>query len=373
MSEGIYKLTMPKWGLSMQEGTVVEWLVDEGAEIEAGDEIVEIETEKLNNVFEAPRGGTLRRQVAGVGTTIPVGGLVGVIADAGVADANIDFIVARFEADFVPAVPAVQGPTPEQVVIGGRSINYLAMGGSDATPLVLIHGFGGDLSTWIFNQAVLAAARPVIALDLPGHGASSKDVRAGDVPALADIIQGLLDTLGIARAHLAGHSLGGAVALELALSDPQRVVSLSLLAPAGLSRDIDVDYIATFIAVNRRKAVKEVLARLVHDPEQVSRDMVENLLRYKRTDGVTAALTAIAATVFDDGGQAISYGDFIADAAVPILCLWGAEDAIIPPQHTAVLPDSAEVHVLDSAGHLVQMEQASKVNNLIDTFVMVAD
>jgi pyruvate dehydrogenase E2 component (dihydrolipoamide acetyltransferase) len=238
---------------------------------------------------------------------------------------------------------------------------------------VLIHGFGGDLSTWIFNQAVLAAARPVIALDLPGHGASSKDVRAGDVPALADIIQGLLDTLGIARAHLAGHSLGGAVALELALSDPQRVVSLSLLAPAGLSRDIDVDYIATFIAANRRKAVKEVLARLVHDPEQVSRDMVENLLRYKRTDGVTAALTAIAATVFDDGGQSMSYGDFIADVAVPILCLWGAEDAIIPLQHTAVLPDGAEVHVLDNAGHLVQMEQASKVNNLIDAFVVMAD
>jgi len=372
MSEAVHKVTMPKWGLSMQEGTVVAWLVDEGAEVAAGDEIVEIETEKLNNVFEAPVGGVLRRQVAGVGATVPVGGLIAVIGDTDAEDAAIDALVAQFEVDFVPEA-AAEGPVPQQVEIGGRRINYLVMGDGAATPLILIHGFGGDLSTWMFNQAALAEARPVIALDLPGHGASDKNVGAGDVPAFAEVVRGLLDDLAIDRAHLAGHSLGGAVALELALAVPGRIASLTLLAPAGLGREISGDYIAGFIAADRRKAAKQVLGHLVHDPALVSRDMVENLLRYKRTDGVTAALTEIAGTVFDDGGQAISYGGRLGDVAAPILCLWGADDAIIPPQHAGVLPASAEVHIIDGAGHLAQMEQASAVNGFINAFVAGSD
>lgn len=373
MSEAVHKVTMPKWGLSMQEGTVVAWLVDEGTTVAPGDEIVEIETEKLNNVFEAPVGGVLRRQVAGVGTTVPVGGLIGVIGDSEVADAVIESLVAQFDVDFVPEVAAAEGPAPQQVEIGGRRINYLAMGNGAATPLILIHGFGGDLTTWMFNQAALAEVRPVIALDLPGHGASDKQVGAGDVPAFAEIVRGLLDDLAIDRAHLAGHSLGGAVALELALADPGRIASLTLLAPAGLGREIDGDYIAGFIAADRRKAAKEVLGGLVHDPALVSRDMVENLLRYKRTDGVGEALSKIAGTVFDTGGQTFSYDDRLDSVVVPILCLWGADDTIIPPQHAGVLPVSAEVHVLDGAGHLVQMEQASAVNGFINAFVAAAD
>ncbi len=373
MSEAVHKVTMPKWGLSMQEGTVVAWLVDEGTEIAAGDEIVEIETEKLNNVFEAPVGGVLRRQVAGVGTTVPVGGLIGVIADSDAADAAIESLVVQFEVDFVPEEAAAAGPAPQQVEIGGRRINYLVIGDGGATPLLLIHGFGGDLTTWMFNQTALAEARPVIALDLPGHGASDKDVGAGDVPAFADVVLGLMNDLAVDRAHLAGHSLGGAVALEMALANPGRIASLTLLAPAGLGREIDGDYIAGFIAADRRKAAKEVLGRLVHDPALVSRDMIENLLRYKRTDGVGEALVKIASVVFDAGGQAVSYDGRLGEVAAPILCLWGAGDAIIPSTHAAALPESAELHVLDGAGHLVQMEQASAVNGLINAFVAASE
>ena len=79
---GVTKIGMPKWGLSMTEGTVVEWLVEEGTELGSGDEVVEVESEKINNAVESPAPGTLRRQVAKEGEVIPVGGLLGVIADA---------------------------------------------------------------------------------------------------------------------------------------------------------------------------------------------------------------------------------------------------------------------------------------------------
>src|SRR3954471_6221134 len=102
MSSALQKLGMPKWGLSMTEGRVVQWLVDEGAEVAVGDEVAEVETEKLNGAVESPVAGVLRRCVASAGDTIPVGGLLGVVAAREASDADIDAFVADFEASFVP-------------------------------------------------------------------------------------------------------------------------------------------------------------------------------------------------------------------------------------------------------------------------------
>ena len=93
---------MPKWGLSMTEGRLLDWLVEEGAELAVGDEVAEVESEKINGAVESPAAGVLRRRVADVGDMVPVGGLLGVIAPADVPDAEIDAFVAEFQAAFVP-------------------------------------------------------------------------------------------------------------------------------------------------------------------------------------------------------------------------------------------------------------------------------
>ena len=77
------KVSMPKWGLSMVQGTVSDWLVDEGDQVEKGQEIVEIETDKISNVLESPGSGFLRRITAHSGESLPVAALLGVIADDG--------------------------------------------------------------------------------------------------------------------------------------------------------------------------------------------------------------------------------------------------------------------------------------------------
>ena len=97
MSERIRPIVMPKWGLAMQEGMVAQWLVEEGAEIAVGQEILDIETSKIANVYESPVAGPLRRRVVGEGETVPVGALLGVVAEAGVPDAELDSFVARFQ------------------------------------------------------------------------------------------------------------------------------------------------------------------------------------------------------------------------------------------------------------------------------------
>ena len=78
-------------------------------------------------------------------------------------------------------------------------------------PVVFVHGYGGDKNSWLFVQEPIAADRVTYAVDLPGHGESSKDVGDGTVQSLARVLIGLLDALGISRAHLVGHSMGGAV------------------------------------------------------------------------------------------------------------------------------------------------------------------
>ncbi|MSO96185.1 MAG: 2-oxo acid dehydrogenase subunit E2 [Thermoleophilia bacterium] len=90
----IAKLRMPKWGLSMTEGTFGKWLVEEGVDLSVGDEIAEVETEKISGVVEATSAGILRRKVAQPGDVLPVGGLLAVVADESVSDAEISAFIA---------------------------------------------------------------------------------------------------------------------------------------------------------------------------------------------------------------------------------------------------------------------------------------
>ena len=371
MSAEVQKLGMPKWGLSMTEGRLVEWLVDEGAEIAVGDEVAEVETEKINGVVESPAAGVLRRRVASEGDVIPVGGLLGVIASAEASDADVDAFIADFEATFVPGeAEEAAGAEPETVTVGGRTLRFLRQGDGDGAPLVLLHGFGGDLNNWLFNAEPLSTGRVVYALDLPGHGGSAKDVGDGEVTTLVDVVRGFLDALGIERAHMAGHSMGALVAAELALADPERVASLALIAPAGFGPEIDRDYVEGFIAASGRRDLKPVLQRLFADPDLVNRQMVDDVLRYKRLDGVQEALRTLADRLFPDGRQARVIAGRLEDGYPgPVLVVWGERDAIIPAAHAEAAPGRAETHVLDAVGHSPHMEAAGEVNRLLEGFL----
>lgn len=355
----------------MTEGTVVEWLVDEGDEVSSGDGLVEVESEKINNAVEASASGILRRQAAKEGDVLPVGGLLGVIADADVPDEDIDAFVKEFEENFVPEDEAeAGGPAPETVEVGGRSIQFLKLGDEDstATPLVMVPGYGGDINIFVFNQETLAADRPVYALDMPGHGGSEKEVGDGSMEMLVEVVDGFLDSQGVEKAHFAGHSMGGAVSAAFAVAHPEKVESLILLASAGFGEEINTEYIEAFIAANKRKDMKSTLQMLFADPDLVTRDLVNDILSYKRKDGVNESLQKIADSVFADGKQArVIEASELAD--VPVLAVWGTEDQIVPVSHADNLPEGAKVERIDGKGHMVQMEAAGPTNRAISEFL----
>jgi pyruvate dehydrogenase E2 component (dihydrolipoamide acetyltransferase) len=373
MSDAIKPIVMPKWGLAMQEGMVAKWLVEEGAEIGGGDEILDIETSKIANVYESPVGGPLRRRLVGEGETVPVGALLGVIADSSVSDAEIDAFVAKFREEFAAhaAEAGAAAPEPETIEAGGRRFRYLALGEGEGPPIVFIHGFGGDLNNWQFNQEASAENHATYAVDLPGHGGSSKDLGSGrvHVEALADAVVDFLDAKNISKAHLVGHSLGGAVALDLALNHADRVASATLVCSAGLGSEINMAYIHGFMQAKRRKQLEPVLAMLVADPDTVSREMIEDVLKFKRLDGVEAALNRIIDDNFAGGRQAVDLTSRLGELNVPVQVIWGRQDQIIPASHAEGLPATVPMHVFDDAGHMVHMEKAAEVNDLVKRFV----
>ena len=363
---GITPIVMPKWGLSMKEGTVTAWLVEEGTEISVGMPILEVETDKIANAVEAPDPGMLRRRVANEGDLLPVKALLGVLAGDDVSDADIDDYIASYVMPVADEEDEDAGTAYQYIEVDGIRIRYARKGAAEGTPALFIHGYGGDLDNWLFNIDAVGEKRPVIALDLPGHGQSAVKLPGTSIAALAGFVAKFMAAIGVERAHLVGHSMGGAIATEVALGAPELVASLTLIGSAGLGSDINNGYTDGFANAGSRRELKPVLELLFADPGLVSRQLVDDVLKYKRLDGVSELLVELGSALFGEGKQSAQPGLKLGNSfARPVLVIWGREDQIIPVAHAANAPSGATVEIFDGAGHMAQMERANDINRLI--------
>lgn len=373
---------MPKWGLSMRSGKITSWLVSEGDAVSAGDELADIDTDKITGSLEAADGGVVRRLVAKTGDDVPVGAAIALLAPADVPDSVLDDLAGQARAVIdagVPDADADGGPAVETAEAGGRKISYAGAGpaesggsgGSDDDVVLMVHGYGGDRNSWLFLQSPLSERRWVYALDLPGHGTSSKDVGDGGVDVLADAVAAVLDATGAPRAHLVGHSLGGAVALAVADRVPGRAASVTLFAPAGFGSAINAGYIRDFAASRSRRELKPVASQLFADDSLVTRQLLDDLLAYKRLDGVSEALSALSATLLAGEQQRLDCAGLLRSVSerVPVTVVWGASDQILPSSAAQAAGEAAPravVRVIDGAGHMVHMERPAESQAAIE-------
>ena len=230
---------MPKWGLSMKTGKIVEWFVAEGDTIAKGDDLVDIETDKIAGTLESPVAGPAaadRRRARGR----PAGrrGAGGASPRPRCPTPRSTRWSRRPRRRSSPASwRAGRAAAPQLVEVGGRHDLLPDAGARRSRPVIRwcsCTASAGTRTPGCSCSSRCPRTHTVHALDLPGHGASSKDVGDGSLTTLADTVVGFLDALGISRAHLVGHSLGGAVVAAVAKAAPDRVASLTLLAPAGL-------------------------------------------------------------------------------------------------------------------------------------------
>jgi pyruvate dehydrogenase E2 component (dihydrolipoamide acetyltransferase) len=362
----IIPIIMPKWGLSMKEGTLTSWLVQPGKTITQGEAILEVETDKIAGEFQSTDSGLLRRTVGIVGTTYPVKALLGVLASSDVSEKAIDEFVATYVTPVADDGDDVDGPKHEWAELSIGKLRYVKRGES-GDAVILIHGFGGDLDNWLFNIDSLAEKNTVYALDLPGHGQSVKTLSDTSLQSLTTTLAEFMDHLGIPSSHFVGHSLGGAIAMQLASHAPAKVKTMSLICSAGLGPEFS-SYVKDYVAAESRRDLKPVLEMLFADKSQVSRQLIDDVLKYKRLDGVDIALRSLAESLFADDTQQNLPVKHIASKAAETLVIWGALDEVITSAHAQNLA-GAKVKIFEDAGHMVFMEKANDVNALLKSHI----
>ena len=256
--------------------------------------------------------------------------------------------------------------------VEGLQVRYSDRGSGDSV-ILLLHGFGGDLENWMFNLGALSENHRLLALDLPGHGKSSKTIIDPSINGMEKFVSKFLELLDLTSVNIVGHSMGGAIAIQMLLDHPQTVKSLTLIGSAGLGTNINSDYLNGFVESQTPQEMTPVLQQLFADDSLVSRQLVEEILNYKRMDGVETALKSLSETLKSLGQQTILADNLVASGK-PVLLIWGREDRIIPVSHaqnfSAAAETNVEIEIFESAGHMVHMEKAYEVNRCLLDFLI---
>jgi len=239
----------------------------------------------------------------------------------------------------------------EMVTVAGCAIRLLRGGRSDAAPLVFLHGAGGHVG-WMAFLDELARNFAVYAPEHPGFGRSDDPPWLDELGDLAYFYLDFLEALGLDRVHLIGTSLGGWIAAELAVRNPTRLASLTLVGAVGITaggKPIDDIF---------RMPVDENLRRFYADPARAARRLAD-------MDAIDMAIAAKnRATVMRLAYRPRFYNPGLAKwlhrIAVPTLLIWGDQDGLVPAAFGEAYRDAipgSRLVVLENAGHAPFDEQ----------------
>jgi 4,5:9,10-diseco-3-hydroxy-5,9,17-trioxoandrosta-1(10),2-diene-4-oate hydrolase len=245
---------------------------------------------------------------------------------------------------------------------------------------VLVHGIGGSLEYWRYTVPSLVDQHRVLAIDLPGCGFSERGPSLPTLAETADLLPGLLDRFGMARASLVGNSLGGLVVLEAALRHPDRVDRLILSNSAGLGREVNVFWrlaamrpIGNVLIGFNRMAARRGWQNLFFDPRGEP-DIVERCRNWVGRPDLTETIVGAARTGVGPRGQKpeIVRVNRLGELRMPTLIVWGRQDPIIPVGHGErahqLIADSRLV-VFDNCGHCPQLECPLEFNRVAREFL----
>jgi pyruvate dehydrogenase E2 component (dihydrolipoyllysine-residue acetyltransferase) len=255
-------------------------------------------------------------------------------------------------------------------------------------PVVMVHGLAGWAENWrdVMPQ-VADSGRRAIAFDIPGFGQSERPKGARyfdpERPFYAPLLFAILDALAIPRAHVVGHSFGGAIAYTGAVWCPERVRSLTLIAPGGLGTDLDRSFriltlpgMGVLARIRRSERItREILYACFHDPRRCSEQLVREAIRYGAPSVPEMVSALRSAVTFRHGVREDVRRPWISRRdryTGPALVVWGREDRILPVAHldeARQLSARTEAHVIGSCGHFVMAERPAELLEILLPFL----
>lgn len=275
--------------------------------------------------------------------------------------------------------------TPQNLFIDvdGHKIRYWQCGQGPST-ILLLHGFALSCEIWKNNIPALAQKHRVIALDILGFGQS--DVPAEKLPDLDHLpkfIHRFMQCIGVEKAHVVGHSMGGLLSLKLAASHPQAVERLVLVGSAGFKRNIPFHFrifslpiLGELMIRPNRLGLGHALKHNAYLKDAVSEELIEALYEYTKHPGrgkfyldtcrkainICGFKSKLIKTVKQDA----------ADLKSPVLLLWGKQDPIVYLKHglyAQKMIANSKMVVFEECGHLPQLEKSDAFNKEILNFI----
>ncbi len=270
-----------------------------------------------------------------------------------------------------------------RIEVQGLPTRYLAAG--EGPPLVLLHALAESALDWRWVVPALARTHSVYAPDLPGFGDSAKPLIDYSPAFFTRFISGYFDALGIERAAVAGNSLGGLVALRLALSEPERVSALGLIDSAGLGRTVShalraptlpgygelaVAWAKTPLGAAQRAWLRANL--LFAHPRLVPDEWMAEQRRLAQLPGfLEATLATLRAQVGLEGQREVLVEDLPA-LTMPTLVVWGARDKVFPRQQAREAVSrlsEGSLALIPDCGHLPHVERPDHFADVLGRFL----
>lgn len=284
-------------------------------------------------------------------------------------------------SDIPPWFDGIQRFPIKTVLVQGHRLAYLDEG--QGPPLILIHGYGGSMWQWEYQQALAAHFR-VITLDVIGSGLSDKPDLDYWPDVFIESVRAFMDVLGLSTATLVGNSMGAGIAIGMALSHPQRVERLVLidglpdrvrerLVSPLMRRAVDSHLPGWLVRVGNwlvpSAGTERILKEIVYNHALLTPAVLDRSNRNRQRPNLIAPLLSIRDSLPLWEGQ---FATRFHEIGQPTLILWGEQDRLFPPQVgrdlQAAIPQS-RLMVLAEAGHIPQWEQPQAVNRYLLDFL----
>jgi pimeloyl-ACP methyl ester carboxylesterase len=278
--------------------------------------------------------------------------------------------------------------TQSEIELHGHRVCFRHAG--EGPPIVLVHGITGRSDQWEPAIEHLAAEHTVLAPDLLGHGESAKPRGDYSLGAYASAVRDTMVALGLERATIVGHSLGGGIAMQFAYQFPERCERLVLVSSGGLGREVH-----PLLRAATLPGSELVLPLLTHGRVLLAGEAIGRALGFLRLQAGTdlaeiargfgslgdaearSAFIESMRAVLDPGGQRVSALDrlYLAES-LPSLIVWGEADPVIPVAHGRAahraMPGS-RLELLDGVGHFPQLERPFEFARLLAEFVATTE